>query len=118
MTNKSINQNSGILEVLRKIEAKPGMYLGKPSIDHLFMFLVGYKTARRELGQELTAQEEDFCGEFQPWLQQKYRLQTVASWSQIISSHTADDAEALQMFFQLLDEFLSRNKTAKNSLVA
>jgi hypothetical protein len=50
MSNKSIDQYSGgLLEILRKIEAKPGMYLGKPSIGHLFMFLVGYKTARREL---------------------------------------------------------------------
>jgi recombinational DNA repair protein (RecF pathway) len=70
------------------------------------------------LGQELTAEEEDFCGEFQPWLQQKYQIQTVASWAQIISSHAEDDAEAFQIFFQLLNEFLSRNKAVKDSLVA
>jgi hypothetical protein len=118
MSNQTTNQSAGgILEILRKIEAKPGMYLGKPSLDHLFLFLTGYKTARRELGQELTALEEDFCGEFQPWLQQKFQVQTVASWSQLILSHTADETEAWQMFFLLLDEFLSRDKVT-DSLVA
>jgi hypothetical protein len=105
-------QTLGLLEILRKIETRPGMYLGTPSVEQLFMFLAGYKTARRELGIELTAQEEDFCSEFQPWLQQKYQVQTVTSWAQIILSHSENEAEAFQIFFKLLNEFLDRDKTS------
>jgi hypothetical protein len=111
------HQAGGLIEILRQIEARPGMYLGKPTVENLFMFLVGYKLARRELGIDLTEQEEDFCGEFQPWLQQKYQVQTVASWAQMISSRSSDEHEALQMFFQLLQEFLGRDKSRQQTLV-
>jgi len=40
----------GLFEILSKIKARPGLYIGRPSLSDLFMFLVGYKTARRELG--------------------------------------------------------------------
>jgi hypothetical protein len=115
MTNR---QAGGLLEILRQVEVRPGMYLGQPSVDHLFMFLVGYKTARRELGIELTEQEEDFCGEFQPWLQRKYQVQTVVSWAQIILMHSGDETEAFQMFFKLLDEFLNRNESVEETLIS
>jgi hypothetical protein len=104
-------QSIGLLEILRKVEARPGMYLGTPSVSQLFIFLAGYKTARRELAIDLTASEEDFCSEFQPWLQQKYQMKTVTSWAQMILSHSVDETEAFRMFFKLLNEFLSRNQT-------
>ncbi len=40
---------SRLFEVLQKIHSKPGMYIGHASVSDLFMFLVGYKTALREL---------------------------------------------------------------------
>jgi hypothetical protein len=116
MTNQKTNpQTLGLLEILRKIETRPGMYLGIPSVEQLFVFLAGYKTARRELGIELTAQEEDFSSEFQPWLQQKYQVQTVTSWAHIILSHSKDEAEAFRLFFKLLNEFSGRDKALADS---
>jgi DNA gyrase/topoisomerase IV subunit B len=51
----------GLYEILEKIRVRPGMYIGKASVTVLFDFLVGYKTARRELGIELTDEDADFC---------------------------------------------------------
>ena len=59
---------SGLFEIIEKIKARPGMYIGKSSVSDLFMFLAGYKTARREFGLEPNEQENEFYGEFQPWL--------------------------------------------------
>jgi hypothetical protein len=44
----------GLYEVLSKIQSRPGMYIGKPSITVLRHFLVGYEFARSELGIEST----------------------------------------------------------------
>jgi hypothetical protein len=49
-----------LFEILAKIKARPGLYIGRPSLSDLFMFLAGYKTARRELGIEPTVEEMRF----------------------------------------------------------
>ena len=69
------------------------MYIGKPSVSDLFMFLAGYKTARRELGIEPSEQENEFYGEFQPWLQKRFKVQSVNSWAKIIMLYSVDEKE-------------------------
>ena len=61
----------GLFEILSKIKARPGLYIGRPSLSDLFMFLVGYKTARRELGIEPTAEEIRFYQEFHQFVENK-----------------------------------------------
>ena len=41
-----------LFEVLEKIEKSPGMYIGRPSVSDLFMFIVGYEFARGEMDIE------------------------------------------------------------------
>ncbi|HBL13629.1 MAG TPA: hypothetical protein DD379_19975 [Cyanobacteria bacterium UBA11162] len=100
---------SGLFDILRKIQTRPGMYIGRPSLSDLFMFLVGYKTARRELGIEPSEQEVEFYREFQPWIQKRFNVQTVNSWAKIILLYSVDEKEAFTYFFKLLDEFLVRD---------
>ncbi|HAG85613.1 MAG TPA: hypothetical protein DCL61_31865 [Cyanobacteria bacterium UBA12227] len=100
---------SGLFDILRKIKTRPGMYIGRPSLSDLFMFLVGYKTARRELGIEPSEQEVEFYREFQPWIQKRFNVQTVNSWAKIILLYSVDEKEAFTYFFKLLDEFLVRD---------
>lgn len=57
---------SKLFEILQKIKTKPGMYIGRASVSDLFHFLVGFKTALRELGIKATEEEMDFYREFQP----------------------------------------------------
>ena len=104
---------SGLFEIIEKIKARPGMYIGKPSVSDLFMFLAGYKTARRELGIEPSEQENEFYGEFQPWLQKRFNLQSVNSWAKIIMLYSVDEREGFEYFFKLLDEFCQRDKSLK-----
>jgi hypothetical protein len=60
-----------LFELLTKIQAKPGMYLGSASVTNLRLFLVGYRFARGELKIPSTDDEIDFYRNFQPWLQIK-----------------------------------------------
>ena len=31
---------SGVFEILEKVKSKPGMYIGRPAVSDLFMFLL------------------------------------------------------------------------------
>jgi len=108
-----MNGKSGLFEILAKIRSKPGMYLGKPSISDLFMFLVGYKIARRELGIEPTEKEIEFYSEFHGFLETKYNLKTSNSWAKIVMLYCHDEKEGFEKFFQLLDEFEQLSKTTE-----
>lgn len=100
---------SGLFEVLEKIKAKPGMYLGRPSVSDLFIFLVGYEFARSELGVELTEKEIEFYDQFQPWLQKKLGVTGAISWAKMILLSCHDEKTGFEYFFKLLDEFLQRD---------
>ncbi|BAZ11935.1 hypothetical protein NIES4071_37630 [Calothrix sp. NIES-4071] len=100
---------SKFFEILEKIKTKPGMYIGSPSVSDLFHFLVGFKTALRELGIKATDEEMDFYREFQPWVQKKYHVSTSNSWAKIIMLHCASEQEGLNVFYKLLEEFKSRD---------
>lgn len=100
---------SPLFEMLEKIKARPGLYIGKASVSDLFMFIVGYRTAREELGVEPTATELDFYGEFQIWLQQRLGLRTSNSWAKMIEFGCGDEQAAFERFFELINEFRTRD---------
>lgn len=101
---------SGVYSILAKIREKPGMYIGRQSVSDLFMFLVGYECRNSELGIDDTEEEDDFYGEFQPWLQKKLGITTVSSWSKMIMLYCHSEKAGFEKFFSLLDEFKQRNK--------
>jgi len=95
----------GLFETLENIKVNPGLYLGRPSVSDLFMFLNGYEFARSQLNIELTSTEEQFYDEFQPWLQQKLGVTSVTSWAKLIMLTCHDEKTGFEQFFQLLNEF-------------
>ena len=95
----------GLFEILAKIKAKPGLYLGSSSLSDLFVFLAGYKTARKELGIESTPAENKFYQEFHQFVETKYNLQTTNSWAKIILLYCGDESQGFERFFQLLEDF-------------
>lgn len=107
---------SKLFEILQKNQKKPGMYIGSASVSDLFHFLVGFKTAFRELGIEVTKEEMEFYREFQPWVQGKYHVSTSNSWAKIIMLHCANEQEGFNAFYKLLDEFQNRNKSLDGDL--
>ena len=102
---------SGLYNVLQKVKTKPGMYIGRPSVSDLFMFIVGYEFARGELDIEPTEWEDDFHENFQPWLQKKYHVSTSNSWAKIIMLYCGNEQEGFNAFYRLLDEFQNREQS-------
>jgi hypothetical protein len=106
-----MDSKGGLFEILGKIKARPGIYIGKPSVNELFMFLVGYKTARRELGIESTEEEIDFYQNFHDFVERRYKVRTSNSWAKIIMLYCHDEKDGFERFFNLLDEFKQRDKS-------
>lgn len=100
-----------LFNLLEKIKIKPALYLGKTSITDLRMFIVGYRFARAEMGISNSEAESDFYKNFQPWLQNRLSIRTVNAWDKIILLTSIDEKAAFDYFFQLLDEFLQRDRS-------
>jgi len=102
---------STLFDLLEKIKTKPGLYIGTASITNLRMFILGYRLARSEVGITNTEAESDFHKNFQPWLQNRLSIRTVNAWDKLILLTCIDEKAAFDYFFQLLDEFLQRDKS-------
>jgi len=102
---------STLFDLLEKIKTQPGLYLGTASITNLRMFVFGYRFARKELSISNTEAESDFYKNFQPWLQNRLCIRTVNAWDKIILLTCIDEKAAFDYFFQLLNEFLQRDKS-------
>ena len=116
------NNNNGkfnqeyLYDLLKKIRQRPGMYLGRSSITRLRMLLMGYSMARGELGISLTQQEREFAG-FQEWVMQRYQVNATRGWDDIILSQTQDESSALNLFFNLFEEFKSSDRSLETNTV-
>ena len=95
-----------LYDLLRKIQQRSSLYLGKRSLSHLHVFLDGYTFARRQLGLPLTEEEKKF-EEFQEWIENRFNQASTQSWSRIILFYSEDEADALNRFFDLFEEFLN-----------
>ena len=93
--------------IIEKIKKAPAMYLGRHSIICLQAFLSGYSVAKYDLGGQETEQERNFR-EFPEWIRQRYNVQTSQSWANIILFYSEDERKALDNFFDLFEEFLTR----------
>ncbi|MEA5575116.1 hypothetical protein [Anabaena sp. UHCC 0451] len=93
-----------LYDLIRNIQKRPAMYLGRANITNLRTFIAGYCFARRQMGIPQTAQEQKFS-EFPTWIQQKFSIVSHQTWDQIILFFSTDEHSALEKFFQLFDEF-------------
>jgi hypothetical protein len=105
-----MESNSGLFEILAKIKAKPGTYLGDSSVSDLFVFLAGYKIARRELGVNPTERELVFYEGFHEFVQNCYQIHSSKSWAKIIMLYCADEKQGFDRFFELLEKFETRSE--------
>ena len=99
-------------ELLKQIKNKPSVYLGKASISCLQAFLSGYNVAQYQLGVPL--KEESALDGFQEWIQERYKITSTDGWDSIILFFSADEKDALDKFFKLLEEFLNQAKIAED----
>jgi hypothetical protein len=107
-------QGKYLYQVLQDIKIRPGLFLGNSSITRLRAFLDGYGSARADLGLPLTEQEKAFNG-FQAWIQTRFESTTTQGWDRIILSHTADEQDALDRFFELFEQFQQETLAATST---
>lgn len=93
--------------LLQKIKERPAVYLGQPSINCLHIFLIGYLSARRDLGLD---REGTIIDGFQEWIQERAKTNVSQSWAGIILFGSGSERSAFYRFFIELDQFLNRNK--------
>jgi hypothetical protein len=93
---------SQILPLLYEMRGRQGMYLGVPSLIRLASFLRGYDLAAERLGGRAP---DPFLPAFRDWVHKRFRSNQ-RSWEETILLHSANEAEAVKQFWELLDEFL------------
>lgn len=97
---------SHVLSVLNEMRGRLGMYLGSTSIVKLGAFLRGYDYAAERLGP---GKADPFLPEFREWVHRRFQG-TERSWEETILRQSANEAEAVERFWSLLDEFLAERK--------
>jgi hypothetical protein len=100
---------SPIVEQLQEMRPRVAMYVGSNSLPKLAAFLRGYEHAVVKLG---IAPHDTFLSGFQDWIIRRFSVSISKSWEDIISFHSADDREAMERFWDSLDEYLAEKKDA------
>ena len=98
-----------IIELLDSIKKRPGHFLGVKSIVKLEMFLNGFIYAK-QVHEGRPPVEEPLLVNFTPWIKNKYGIKTEQSWMQVILFFSADEFDAFDNFFNLLDDFLGHRR--------
>ncbi len=102
-----------LYERIQKIRERPGLYLGEASISKLRAYLEGYQAALRDCDIPKTEQEEEFY-QFHEWVRQYYNFsESTSGWNNMILARSSDEAQALEIFFDLFDQFLEQQKQKK-----
>ena len=91
---------TSIINLIKEIEKRPALYISKNYISCLKAFLDGWAYEKSDI--------EDFeiMISFQQWVQDKYRVYSSHSLFEIILFYSTDEAEALENFFHLFNDFL------------
>jgi hypothetical protein len=101
-----------ILDVIQKIRERPGMYLGRPTVNNLYLFLAGYSYARKDTE---SSDYEELAG-FGDWVHQRFKITSSQSWARIIEFFSASEAEEMALFGKLFDEYLAQQKSARRKV--
>jgi hypothetical protein len=99
---------SPIVDLLRKMRSRPALYIGGDSLVKLAAFLRGYSYA---LDQHSSMKTHQFLDRFREWVANRFSVTISQSWENIIQFQSADEKEAMQMFWRLLDEYLAQQET-------
>jgi hypothetical protein len=101
-----------ILDMIQKIRQRPGIYLGRPTVNNLYMFLAGYAFARKDT--ESGDYEELAC--FGDWVQRRFKITSSQGWARIIEFFSANEADEMALFGKLFDEYLAQQKSARRKV--
>ena len=91
-----------IIKVLNEVKERPGVYIGKKSLERLAMYITGYVSCMVELTGETT----NFLIDIQEYVANHYNINSDQYWVDIIRFYTLSEDEAYDKFYELLYEFL------------
>lgn len=97
---------SPMLSLLKEMRGRLGMYLGVSSLVRLAAFLRGYDLALHNFDR---GTPDNFLPVFRDWIHQRFQS-SQRSWEETILLHSADEADALKRFWELLDEFVQESQ--------
>jgi hypothetical protein len=97
--------NQSIYDILELVRKRPPIYLDEYSIKRLRSFLVGYQGGLISQGFEFRDEKPDFHG-FNDWVAKRLGFfESTAGWCNMILEKSANERDALEHFFVLLNEF-------------
>jgi len=98
------------LELLNELRGRPlGMRLGATSLLKLADYLRG-----AQHGIEIaTRQRDPFLDEFREWIQAKFSPHHLG-WEKLIVQQCKDEVDAIDRFWQLLDEYVKEREISDN----
>ena len=102
---------SHVFCLLSEMRGRLGMYIGTTSLTRLVAFLRGYDYAIEKLSGE---KSDPFLSDFRDWIHERFQT-SQHSWEETILLHSADEADAIRHFWELLDEFVKERQGAAPS---
>ena len=98
--------NQELWQVLNDVKEKPGMYIGKPSLERLCHLMNGYHLCMYNRDHVFY----EYLSGFQVFVEQYYGLfeniHSFHHWSDIIIFFSPSEKEAFYTFYELLDKYL------------
>lgn len=94
-----------VKELILKIKKRPELYIGQRSLSLFQAYLYGWLNR-----DEKSVVDSGLIGDFQEWVQEKYKIRSSQSWVKIILFYSTSDYGALDKFFELFDEFLQQQE--------
>ena len=99
---------SHLLALLNEMRSRRvAMYVGSTSLSKLADFLRGYEHALYHL---LPSEKDPLLANFRDWIYQRFQTTEKMSWEGTILRHSTNEAEAVQHFWDLLDEYLAQRE--------
>ena len=95
--------------ILDKLQKRPALFLGKPELSRLAVFITGYQIALPELERK----RDCYFGEngFVKWLTIDKNLNIVSDWmSPFLEMTNNNEEKALQEYFKMLQLYRTENK--------
>ncbi|MFD9218746.1 hypothetical protein ACFWDI_01640 [Streptomyces sp. NPDC060064] len=104
----------GVYDLLEEVRLRPGMWVRRSSLQHLDSMLTGYWVALQVHGVE---EQFDFwrTGPFAEWLWKRLGMSYSSALGWAVEIERAAEAAgrpAMEMFFDLLDEFRAEGDEA------
>jgi hypothetical protein len=114
MKIKREDTEEGVYDVVDRMRAKPPLYIGERSLERLFVYLAGISAGVWMAGNNKALKDAEDFHRFHDWVAKRLGFyESTSGWHKMIRIKCADESEALDRFYVLLDEFRAESKAAK-----